>query len=248
MSSDGLKKLESRYEAYALRSGAIVILGLFVEVVLAVEFSHGETFLEIWSPVVADILVALGVFGEIFFARKAKSISEKLQRESDDRVAKATERAADANKLADEARLETERLKAQFAWRLISPIQEQILRHSLEKLKGSSVHILVFMQDAEANNFALDIRSIFKLSGWRVSLTFAGFTGNFAYGLRVPMGSDDTKETSAIIRKAFEDASLDTEPLSIPDPFVESDADENDAVLPWAEIYVGPKLPIFSTP
>jgi hypothetical protein len=87
------------------------------------------------------------------------------------------EKVAEANARAEEAKLETERLKAQFAWRQISREQEQILRHTLEE-QGSSVLSWVFMEDVETNNFALDLRAIFRLSGWRVSLSFAGYTGN----------------------------------------------------------------------
>jgi len=102
MSNSGLKERMESFERRALCGGILVIAGLTIEVILAlktafaIRFSHGEPFLESWGPVIADVFVALGVFAEIYFAQKARSISGELQRQSDEIVALANARTREA--------------------------------------------------------------------------------------------------------------------------------------------------------
>jgi hypothetical protein len=223
-----LESLE-RWSGYAT---LWILAGIVVEIGALIWFPHSVE--ERIVGTIANCLIGVGLVAEYIVIGKAIIATREADRESEENVAKA-------NQLAEEAKLETEQLKAQFAWRKISPQQEIILRRSLGELKGASVMIWVFMQDAETNNFALDLRAVFKLAGWRVSMSVAAYAGNFAHGIIVPMSSGETEMASEVIRKALTDASIDNEPLSIPEPYMHTDVDGNDGTPPWAEMYVGLK-------
>lgn len=85
--------------------GWAVVAGLLIEVCLAWEYRGHATWMENWGPIFADALIALGVFGEIHFAGRVSKSEKELQRISDEKV-------ADANARAAEAQLETARLRA----------------------------------------------------------------------------------------------------------------------------------------
>jgi hypothetical protein len=102
-SDDELRKGISQNETRAEWGGAAVVFGLAIEVVLTAAFRHGESIIEGWGPVFADMLIALGVAAEILFARKARSKAESLQRRSDEKIAELNARAAEAER--DTARI-----------------------------------------------------------------------------------------------------------------------------------------------
>lgn len=97
-------------ETNAERCAWGVVFGLAIEVVLALGISHSPS-VDKWGAVGTDILISLGVAGEILFSRQARSASEILQRQSDEHVAEANARAAEANAQAATAALRLEELR-----------------------------------------------------------------------------------------------------------------------------------------
>ena len=79
-----------------------VVAGLVIEIVLALSVSLGmdKKWLENWGTVFADCLIVLGVYCEIHFGRKASAGNVELRRRSEQKVAEANSRAAEAQ-LAD---------------------------------------------------------------------------------------------------------------------------------------------------
>ena len=63
-------------------------------------FSEGHSQWETGLLVLATIVIALGVWGEIWFRRKAEDAGDKLQDISDRKIADANENAARANERA----------------------------------------------------------------------------------------------------------------------------------------------------
>ena len=97
-------------EYRALLCGILVVFGLIIELLVAAAYRDHPSFFENWGPVIADVFVTSGVFGEIFFARKARAASEILQIETDAKVADtytlamiADSRSAAANSAAADA-------------------------------------------------------------------------------------------------------------------------------------------------
>ncbi|MGB7367420.1 MAG: hypothetical protein WA926_00585 [Methylovirgula sp.] len=111
-SDERLRVEQSRNESLGQLCGAAVIVGLLIEVGVAIAFRAQRSFIENWAPVGANALIALGVFGEILFDRRALKASATLQRISDEKVAKANERAAVSLKGAATARLELKKLSS----------------------------------------------------------------------------------------------------------------------------------------
>ena len=134
--------------------GALAVLaGLLIEVFLAFKFRTHKSFEEEWGPVLADVLIATGIYAEILFGRRASGESAK-------KVSEANERAAKA----DLARVELEKkLRA----RSISKEQYE----TLEKLKGQISEIrIAFDNDPEPIWFAQLLASVLLKIGITVSL------------------------------------------------------------------------------
>lgn len=150
-----LRRAVSRNETFAEWGGAAVVFGLVVEVVLTSAYHHGESIIEAWGPVFADILIALGVAVEILFARKARSKAEKLQRLSDEKIAEANEHAAKA----DLARVELEK---QLAPRMLNQEQWDLIQSFRGKFETVNI---AYETDAESWWFAMELQKSFALAG-----------------------------------------------------------------------------------
>jgi hypothetical protein len=92
---------------------------LIIEVGLAAKHLPFDSFIGIWGSVIADSLVAIGVFGELLFSAMGSRRHGELQRRSKLIVAElntqareANARASEANQKAQEAILELARLTA----------------------------------------------------------------------------------------------------------------------------------------
>ena len=94
--SDQLRGDVERNEARSHWAGGVLVAGLLIEVILALHFSERKAPLANWSPVLADILVAAGVYGEIHFSGKAARAQKALQAITDSRLTEALDRAAKA--------------------------------------------------------------------------------------------------------------------------------------------------------
>jgi len=104
---DQLRGEISINEARAEWGAWAIVVGLVFEVVIAltVSFDIDKKWIDNWGAVIADCLIALGVYAEIHFGRKASGAARELQQRSDVKIAEADARAA-------EAQLETARLRA----------------------------------------------------------------------------------------------------------------------------------------
>jgi hypothetical protein len=157
--NDRLRGEIDRNESRAHWGAWAVVAGLVAEAVMAVKFPAGQTVLENWAPVVADSLIAAGVYAEIHFSGKASRAHRELQSHTDAKLAIAIKEAAEANQKAAEANertaalqiaLEEERSKRRS--RTIT--QEQF--DLLQKLRGKLENIEVRwdVRDIETSFFA----------------------------------------------------------------------------------------------
>jgi hypothetical protein len=179
---DQLHRKINDYERYAVVGGAAVILGLLVEVGIAYEYADGKSSIEHWGTVCADGLVALGVFFEILFSWRSRLKSEKLQRRSDERVAEANERAGRAEEGAERAKLESEQIKQQLAWRVVSSnVSEELIRQ-LQNARNSVIleHV---SGDVESQYLAGQYVRIFQEAGWYVSIRSVSGSGLLKQGI-----------------------------------------------------------------
>jgi hypothetical protein len=118
-----------------------VVGGLVLEILFATARSLGfeiKPAVENWGGVIADCLIALGVYSEIHFGRKASSGNVELRRRSEERVAEANVNAAQAHVRANELALELEKERQKRAPRRLT--EQQIaeiktLRGRVEKIQ-----------------------------------------------------------------------------------------------------------------
>ena len=155
-----LEGATSIFEKITLFFGVGVFVGVSAEVWLAYSRFPDTTNVGHWGPVYADMLVAIGVAGEIWFAFRASRCSGELTRRSKDRLADATtlaalaasrsndaiSAAAHANdelakaqvtlgtaiERAAKAEENTERLKASNAWRTLTPDERTAIKMALD--------------------------------------------------------------------------------------------------------------------
>jgi len=144
--------LQSSYafnSVWADRIARLIILGLAVDIVVV--FISGKLWLEAVLTVIADTLIIAGVWGELWFARRAKEAGDGI-------VAKANERAAKA----DLARVELEK---QLAPRVLTKEQFEIL----QTLRGKvSTVCITAMSDFEALRFSSQIADALRAAGIEV--------------------------------------------------------------------------------
>jgi hypothetical protein len=168
-SEDKLRNSEAWYGTAATWGGAAVIFGLVMEVALTAAFAKGQSFIEEWGPVAADVLIALGVACEVGFAAKARSKTEALKLLSDEKVAEAritaalaNERAAVSEKEAAEARERTAAIEKLTAWRRITPKQHMQIVDTLRE-HAPLIDLLIEYErgDTEAYSYAREIAWLF---------------------------------------------------------------------------------------
>ena len=206
----------SEYGAWA------VVFGLVLEIVFATAKSLGyeNPNVENWGAVVADSLIAFGVYAEIHFGRKAS----QGQREQ---VARANERAANFEREAAEARERTAKIEQLTAWRHITPEQQQTIVAGLrnripfdemqishgKKVRNPDEKILLDVivdapEDAEVILFTREILNMFEMANVRsikVRHNPVTVMGNPVFGLYV---SSTPEQYSLVVRKVFDEAGV----------------------------------------
>jgi len=159
--------------------------------------------IDIWL-LIFGFLVVVGVAGESYFGirhwwnsrklqalQSAESLSqqgeiERLKKESgliSSEVAKANERAAEANRIAESERLARVKLESRMAWRRIDGKEHDALVAQLKTHAGAVVEVFQH-GELEASTFADDIIKTLRDSGWAVRVTGAGLVLPPQYGLR----------------------------------------------------------------
>src|SRR5260370_3449708 len=101
---EALKKLAVDTRLWAEWSTRAVVAGLFLELLVEFLYTKDKPWHEIVLSVLAVIVIAVGVYGELHFGATGAQANATLQRDSDERVAQANERASDADKDAANAR------------------------------------------------------------------------------------------------------------------------------------------------
>jgi cell division protein FtsL len=173
-----------------------------------------------WAEMAGIIVVALLVVTEVVaykYGHRKDDLTEQQQtatnQRHDDEMARLhletaqitkeaeTARAAiaNANAQAAQARLEQERLKAELAWRTLSPQVVAQLEQILSKHPGK-INVQHVANDTEALYLAIQLANIFGKAKWEVQMLSVTMGGALVFGLWSPNApSSDT----AIVRDAL---------------------------------------------
>lgn len=205
------RKLEA-LERWSAHATLTILAGIAIELALLIIFPPEQPWL-IVGGVVANTLIGIGLIIEYIVILRAIVATGKVQRESDERVAEASARAAQADAHAAaaneraarleteaaQARVEQERLKAIVAWRTITPEQHAIL---VQALTGLSITVWVtsVRDDPEARMFRDALDQTLKSAGATTKF-FVGY--EIAVGLTIsptPVGPERDALITAFIR------------------------------------------------
>jgi len=182
--------------------------------------------------IIFGIFVAVGVTGESVFGfrlwRKNSQVRdiqsaenrsqereiERLKKESESirlDTAKATERAANAEREAEQERLARLKIEERLAARRISPEQHRELVRALSQYRGASVE-LTKLGEFEANRFADDISLTLKDAGWNVILNIVGTVSPPVYGLRCTVNESPAGKALGAAFKALPTVHVESSP------------------------------------
>ncbi len=183
-----LENFASGIENVETACGALVFLGIVVEVLIAIVNPAYGAPLERWGVPIADGFVALGVIGEVLASSRGRVVQGELTRRSNSELAqaqkvagKAIERAAAAERDAAVARERTAEIEKVTAWRRLSPEQKALISEALRGTEIPAVAIIEYQTgDPEAHALARDVLSAISASGvkaarfkatWHLDLT-----------------------------------------------------------------------------
>ena len=130
-------------------------------------------------------------------------------------AAKANERAANLEKDAASARLETEKLKAVVAWRVLSPATALALEKALTANPGV-VNLRYIDGDPEALYLAIQISQIFANAKWQVAPGAVKPPGRLMFGISIANvpSAQGLRDAFSAARISFSDDALPTDGLS----------------------------------
>jgi hypothetical protein len=164
------EQIESRSvhcEIWIHVSAAVVILGVILEIYIAYENPPYGLGLQRWGSLIADIMIATGVAGEVLFGTIDSRCQSELRRRSNQRLSEALTQAGKAHERAAGIELEAAQLRKELAPRGLSEKQYEILLSLRDKVE--SVGISSF-PDSESFNFARQIAETLKRAGVTANL------------------------------------------------------------------------------
>lgn len=150
-------------ETWSGRATILILLGIIGDIVLPFIFSHETiSIAERWSQVFFNAMIGVGLIVEYVCIVQTISATSAEQVDADQRVANAEERAAEANRIAEEARLELARLRTP---RVLS--QEQISALIDAARPFAVTPFDVFIQpEKESLDLATQIAEALRAAGW----------------------------------------------------------------------------------
>jgi hypothetical protein len=159
MKTDSQLKVDiSKNEGRAKFGAWLIIGGLVIEVILAIVFPSGKTFIENWAPVGATALIAIGVYVEILFSGKAGEAHKDLQISTETKLTDALTRAE---------KTEQELITLKTPRRRLFAGKTAELSAALQSFTNVAFDIGVGPNDGEVADFIWDIEDALRAAGWQ---------------------------------------------------------------------------------
>jgi hypothetical protein len=137
-------------------------------------------------------------------AHERVSQAEAVARQAQEASSLANERAKALELETEKAKLETERLKAKLAWRILTQPQHQMLLASLSQHTGAAT-IAHVANDPESLYLAIQIANIFSEANWTIGFQSLTLSGAISFGISVP---NSKSEDALLIESALQSASI----------------------------------------
>ncbi|MFL5152866.1 MAG: hypothetical protein ACJ8C3_08365 [Microvirga sp.] len=139
----------------------------------------------------ANGAIGVGLAVEYVVILRAIIAGGEAQRESDERVAAAEERAAEANRLAEEERHNRLKLETARAWRSMSAEGQASLIERLKAFPGTRYDMLTVSDDAECASFTFGLTVTLEAAGWQNASTGSFTAFSVEIGVRVEYAAGD---------------------------------------------------------
>jgi hypothetical protein len=165
---DNIEALKKSQEVNGARShlwAKVLVVGLALEVAVLLAFREGKSWVETVAGVFTALLVAVSVGLEIHFGKKADKAFSELQQISEENIAEAHARAAEANQIAEQERLARLQIEARLEPRWISV---GLFDEALKGKPTGTAKIVYLRDDGEAFSFAMGLCNVLKVNGWIV--------------------------------------------------------------------------------
>jgi hypothetical protein len=126
------------------------------------------------------------------------------------RVAVENSRRLEAD--AENAKLETQQLKAKLAWRVVTEQQNSKISQILSQKVGAQITVAYIASDPESMYLAIQFSNIFSHAGWVVSMKSLTLANAIYFGLTVP---ESAQQNVQLVRAALNAASISyaTDPI-----------------------------------
>jgi hypothetical protein len=151
------EQLEMQSSSYGLWmhiSAAVVILGVILEIYIAYENPPYGLGLQRWGSLIADIMIATGVGGEVLFGAIDSRCQSELRIRSNQKLGEALLQAGKAHERAAANELEADQLRKELAPRELSQQQYETLLTLRDKVEAVGIRPF---PDSESVNFARQI-------------------------------------------------------------------------------------------
>ncbi len=142
----------------------VIVVALVMEAVFLWSFHSDKSTCEKVAYTIADLAVAAGVYGALRSERKAGKDNDELQRLSTERVAEANLKAEEARRKADEGRLELEKYKAP---RVLSVEQIGRIAGAVSPFPNTEFVATVNSWHPEMMEFIRSVISALRLGLWK---------------------------------------------------------------------------------
>jgi hypothetical protein len=133
-------------------------------------------------------------------ASQREAVAVEKQRDSDEKIALANARAAEANRVAEEERHARLKLEQEMAWRSFSAWQKADFIKVASSFSGTEFELITYQDDPEAKNFANIIGHALVDAGWKHTPS----TGFLAFRVEVGIRFEIAPEADAAMSKATE--------------------------------------------
>ena len=140
LSALNFRKLISDNDTATFRCGLVVFIGLAIETAVEFYFRKDVSYVEISLRLIANILVAGGVLGEVIFAHRVSKEAKEQQRKSDEKI-------ADLNKIAADARERAALLEQLTAFRHIPEDRSKLVEFLTDVNSRTPLYVQVDLRE-----------------------------------------------------------------------------------------------------
>jgi hypothetical protein len=178
-----------------------IVVGLVLEVIIAltVSFDIDKKWIDNWGAVIADCLIALGVYAEIHFGRKASGASRELQQRSDIKIAEANARAeeaiaraAEANERAEAETLARVELETRMAPRSLTAGQQAVIVEKIKPFGKFVFDFAVLRHDPEVMRLVGTIARVLRMAGSEIK-PISGYVFDAFEGIVIDLRSGNAE-------------------------------------------------------